>query len=149
MDDLYQKLLEAAFRFLSFRPRSEKEIEDFLKRKAPNRDLGDRVTARLRELGYLDDAKFADWWMTQRQAHRPKGMRAIAQELKVKGIEAKDIHIDEVASAKQAIEKKLPLWCKLPALEQKKKIYGFLGRRGFSGETIHRVIDEAVKGRVQ
>lgn len=149
MDDLYQKLLEASFRFLSFRPRSEKEIDDFLNKKTSDRDLHDRITARLRELGYLDDAKFTRWWMTQRQAHRPKGMRAIRQELKMKGIAVQGIKLDEIKLAKQAIEKKLPLWSKLPKLELKKKLYGFLGRRGFSGETIHRVIDEVAEGRVQ
>lgn len=154
MDDLYQKLLEAAFRFLSYRPRSEKEIRDFLTRKVQESE-GTRsraleaVVERLRELGYIDDAKFALWWQEQRMLHRPKGARAIVQELKAKGVEGRGIRVDEHALAKKAIEKKLPLWRLLPTLTQKKRAYGFLSRRGFGADTIRRIIDEVVGGRVE
>src|SRR3989344_531219 len=154
MEDLYQKLLESSLRFVSFRPRSEKEIQHFLqkklqKRKIADQDVVDRVVVRLRELGYADDAKFVVWWVDQRKSHKPKGARLIAQELKAKGVEVKDLHLDEVDLARKALTKKLPLWHKLPKLEQKKKIYGFLGRRGFDTETIHRVIEEVVYGEVK
>ena len=76
---------------------------------------------------------------------QPKGMRLIAQELKVKGIDARDLNLDEDVLARHAVEKKLLLWQKLPKLEQKKKIYGFLGRRGFSYTTIASVIDEMLE----
>ncbi|MBI3955893.1 regulatory protein RecX [Candidatus Gottesmanbacteria bacterium] len=154
MDEIYAKLLESSIRFVSFRPRSEKEFKYFLLKKLQRRKISDvriidRVLTRLRELGYADDAKFVSWWVDQRQSHKPKGARLIARELKAKGISLDiDTH-DEVALARRAVEKKLLLWHKLPKLEQKKKLYGFLGRRGFDGETIHRVIDELVDDRVQ
>lgn len=173
MEDLYQRLLESSFRFVSFRPRSEKEFRDFLakklqKRKIFDQNIVDRVLLRLRELEYLDDAKFVSWWIDQRQTHKPKGMRLIAQELKAKGISddlVKPLLVkqkgqyccgrnfiapeDDITSAKRAVAKKLAQWQKLPKLEQKKKIYGFLGRRGFDAHTIHRVIDEVVYGKVE
>ncbi len=154
MDDLYAKLLESSFRFLSFRPRSAKEVRDFLSKKLQKRKVGDtgvtqRVLGRLRDLGYIDDAKFVSWWVDQRASHRPKAARLIAMELRAKGVEAKDMNLDETALAHRAVEKKLSLWHKLPKLEQKKKIYGFLGRRGFGGETIHRIIDELIDGEVE
>lgn len=154
MDDLYAKLLESSIRFVSFRPRSEKEMKDFLlkklhKREGSDESISQRVIDRLRELGYIDDAKFAAWWIDQRTSHKPKGTRLITRELKEKGISWEGNTGDEMVLAKRAIEKKLPLWQKLPKLEQKKKIYGFLGRRGFDGETIHRVIDEVDSGGVQ
>lgn len=146
MDDLYAKLLESSIRFVSFRPRSEKEFKDFLLKKLQRRKISDvriidRVLTRLRDLGYADDAKFVSWWINQRQSHKPKGARLIIQELKVKGIDVRDLNLDEDVLARQAVAKKLPLWGKLPKLEQKKKIYGFLGRRGFSYTTIASVID--------
>lgn len=154
MDDLYQQLLEFSLRFVSFRPRSEKEIRDFLKKKVNksgtrNVAVLEDVVTRLRVLGYVDDAKFASWWVEQRGLHKPKGARLIADELKAKGISLEVNTHDDVALAKQAIAKKLFRWQKLPKLEQKKKLYGFLGRRGFDGDTIHRVIDEVVNGQVQ
>ncbi len=145
----YEKLLQAAIRFVSYRPRSEKEIRDFLKKKLKKwKVFGaaavDKVIARLTELGYVDDAKFAAWWVEQRQTFNPKGKRLIAHELKAKGVGLDDVNIavDEVEAARQAVQKKLSLWEKLPSLEQKKKIYAFLGRRGFDGETIGSIIDE-------
>ena len=154
MDDLYAILLESSIRFVSYRPRSEKEFIDFLlkklqKRKISDRRIIDRVLIRLRDLGYADDAKFVSWWTQQRESHKPKGTRAITQELRTKGIEVRDLNLDEDALARQAIAKKLPLWGKLPPLERKKKIYGFLGRRGFTGDTTRRIIDEVVRGEVE
>lgn len=154
MEDTYQKLLESSILFVSFRPRSEKEFRDFLlknlhKLGSRNTTLVHRVIDRLKELGYVDDRKFASWFLEQRGLHKPKGARFIACELKAKGISLEiDTH-NEMTLAKRAIEKKLPLWKTLPKLEQKKKLYGYLGRRGFDGETVHRVIDEVVEGRVQ
>jgi len=154
MDEMYAKLLESSIRFVSFRPRSEKEFKDFLlkklqKRKIPNGSIIDRVIFRLRELGYIDDAKFASWWVEQRESHKPKGARLIAWELKAKGISLETDTRDEVSSARRAIAKKIPLWGKLPLLDRKKKIYGFLGRRGFDSEVIRRVIDGVDSGEVQ
>lgn len=162
MDDLYAKLLESSFRFLSFRPRSEKEVRDFLLKKLLRRNVVDegvvdRVLSRLRELGYIDDEKFSSWWIEQRHSHKPKGARLIAQELKAKGIKSQYSYggrnvtdtDDEAVLARRAVIKKLPLWQKLPKLAQKKKIYGFLARRGFDGGVIRRVIDEVTGGEVE
>ena len=160
---VYEKLLQASIRFVSYRPRSEKEIRDFLKKKLSRwkvfgGTVADKVIARLTELGYVDDAKFAAWWIEQRQTFKPKGMRSIIQELKAKGISKEfleevvgqfspdrdriDKLLDEIELAKRAVQKKLILWQKLPALERKKKLFDFLSRRGFSFDTVSRVIDE-------
>ncbi|MEK7543458.1 MAG: regulatory protein RecX [Patescibacteria group bacterium] len=160
--ELYAKLLDASIRFFSFRPRSEKEFRDFLlkklhKHKAPDEGVIDRVIARLQDLGYADDGKFVAWWVEQRQAHKPKGARMVSQELLSKGISRtlidQQVNQGSFSSqyelARQSVAKKVLLWSKLPKLEQKKKLYGFLGRRGFDGDTIHRIIDEVVLGKVQ
>lgn len=161
-EDIYQTLLNASFRFLSFRPRSAKEIEDFLQKKTKtiyvHPDVYKHVADRLTELGYIDDAKFAAWWIEARQKTKPKGMRLIRLELKKKGIaqdiieeilhnDSSDEHIDHVSEedlALAAIQKKKEIWKRLPKLEQKKKMYDFLGRRGFSFEVIRRIIDGVV-----
>lgn len=172
MDDLYSKLIDSSFRFISFRPRSEKEIHDFLLKKLQKRnildqDLVDRILIRLRDLGYLDDTKFVSWWIDQRRSHKPKGVRLIVRELKAKGISddlVKSLVVkrrdqfscgrneidtdDEIALARRAVAKKLFLWQTLSSLERKKKMYGFLGRRGFDAETIHRAIDEVTRSTV-
>lgn len=139
----YEKLMNAAIRFISFRPRSEKELRDFLLKKPHHEDI-DKVVERMRELGYVDDRRFAEWWVGQRISFRPKGKRVLQLELKRKGVEA-DVKFDEEAAAKKAISKKIDLWSRLPVIEQKKKAYAFLAVRGFSFDTIRRVIDELGK----
>ena len=156
----YEKLLNAAFRFVSFRPRSEKELRGFLAKKlkawntyAPT--MVDTVIARMVEYGHVDDAKFAQWWVEQRMAFRPKGVRLLVLELRKKGISKEvaesvltlpkgDLEpYNELESAKKAVERKIALWSRLSPKERITKLSGFLGRRGFSSATIRHLIDEA------
>ncbi len=161
MDNLYyEKLVNTSIRFVSFRPRSEKELRDFLikklmKWKVSGDVLINKVIARMGELGYVDDQKFATWWVEQRNTFRPKGMALLARELYQKGI-ARDL-IEEVLgqskgsdeeAARIVVNKKLKILKHLSRLEKKKKLYGFLGRRGFSSETINRVVDDVLNDGV-
>lgn len=148
----YELLMNAAIRFVSYRPRSQKELADFLDKKlarwkVSGAGLIAKVIGRMEELGYVDDKKFAAWWVEQRTAFRPKGNRYIQMELRGKGVP--DAVIDSVlasrgsvnllAAARQAIAKKMSIWAKLPVLERKKKIYDYLGRRGFDSDTIRKL----------
>ncbi len=156
----YEKLVGLALRFVSFRPRSQKELTEFLakkmsKWKVVGAPLLQKVIERMRELGYVDDPKFVSWWITQRSVFRPKGKRALVAELRGKGISTAVIEevfsgvssedFSEYESAKKSIGKKIVLWAKIPKIEQKKKMYTFLIQRGFSSEIIGRVIDEITK----
>lgn len=151
----YELLLGAGIRYVSFRPRSELEIHTFLTAKikkwdvfAP--DVVEKVIERLRELSYVNDAAFAQWWIDQRSSFRPKGSRALMYELQKKGVSKNTIESclkseDELTPAKKVIQKKLAVWSKLPDIEQKNKMYSFLSSRGFSSDTIHKIIDSIVK----
>jgi regulatory protein len=165
-EDLYGKLLNASFRFVSFRPRSISEIRDFLVKKLQKYKISDQLTLdkvmeRLVELGYADDRKFVSFWVGARQRGNVKGMRMIKYELMRKGV-TRDI-IEEVISdiqsqktepddistinsdldvARTAIAKKLRIWSRLPEMELKKKIYNWLLQRGFDHEVISSLIDE-------
>jgi regulatory protein len=150
---LYESLMRAAYRFISYRPRSEREIKEFLEKKLKTWKVAgkasvDKTMDRFRELGYVDDAKFVSWWVSQRSEFRPRGRRAIIAELMRKGIKRElltQIPSDELEGAQKAIRKKLVLWAQLPIIEQKKKVYTFLAQRGFSSDTVGRVIDEIGK----
>lgn len=148
----YEKLVNAAIRFVSFRPRSKKELTDFLNKKltrwkVSGAGLIAKVIGRMEELGYADDEKFAQWWVDQRTAFKPKGNRYIQMELRGKGVS--DAVIASVlalrgsgsllAAARYAIAKKMPLWAKLPLLVRQKKLYEYLARRGFDSDTIRKV----------
>lgn len=139
----YEKSMNAAIRFLSYRPRSKKEIVDFLKKKKAEAEIREKVIDRLTELGYIDDEKFASWWIEQRKTFRPKGAAIIKQELKQKGVIIDGL-TDDKNSARLLVEKKLKLLKNLSDFEKKRKLYGFLARRGFSSSVIDDILREGV-----
>jgi regulatory protein len=150
---LYESLMRSAYRFVSYRPRSEKELKEFLKKKLSTWKVAGQLSVekaleRMRELGYVDDKKFVSWWVEQRNSFRPKGTRLLKMELLQKGIDRDllgEMSVDEREGAQKAIRKKIVLWAQLPIIEQKKKVYTFLAQRGFSSDTIGAIIDEIGK----
>ncbi len=107
--DQVSRLVEKALRFLSFRPRSEREIRNFLLKKsrfqileAPSTvgaycntllqavnifpDSVERVIDQLKKYNQINDLAFARWWIEQRQKFSPRGLRLIKMELAQKGV---------------------------------------------------------------
>jgi regulatory protein len=148
-----EKALARAFKFLSYRPRSEKELIDYLKKKGVGPGLINQSIKKLRQLKLLNDRDFTNWFVAQRISFRPKGKRALRAELRQKGIkpdvieEALEKAIDEVVLARKAAQKKLKAYGKLSQQELRKKMTGFLYRRGFSWEVVKSVLEEIVKKR--
>src|SRR3990172_1138283 len=79
-------VLEAAARFLEARARSVAEVRRRLSSAGYRAELVDGAIARMTELGMLDDATFARAWIESRDRARPRGERALRQELSLKGI---------------------------------------------------------------
>jgi regulatory protein len=155
---LYERLLGASFRYLSYRQRSERELMDYLMKKTVNVDdateVIQAVVNRLRELQFIDDKKFAEWWISSRMGRKPKGAQLVVRELSQKGVDKEIVAAamegaggqeGQIAAAKRALAPKLRIWASLPIMEQKRKLYEFLGRRGFSSQVISRAIDWATK----
>lgn len=154
----YERLLGSTIRLVSFRPRSEREIREYCTRTLKKHHttapiLIERVIVRLAELGYVDDNKFVEWWISQRSAFKPKGRRAIEIELRAKGVSKQCIDGyfsgrnqsgDERDMAKKAISRKLVIWQHVPLDLQRKKLFGFLSRRGFDADVIASVVDDAL-----
>lgn len=148
-EDQLLKAKEIAQRFLSFRPRTEKEVETKLKEKEFHPHIIQKTIQYLKQIGLLDDKKFAELWLADRASLKPSGVYKLQRELKEKGVPEKIIK--EVLSkfenseqeeklALKALEKKIALYQNLPLLQKKKKIYDFLVRRGFSFKTIKKVL---------
>lgn len=141
-DYIYAKLLN----FLSYRPRTIKEIRDRLY-QYDVKDHGQQnaLIDKLKSRGYLDDLAFARWFILSRNTHRPRSPRLLTQELKVKGVSAEIIQLVlgdiayERITIKRLLTKKLGSKHKLD-LPSRQKIYGFLSRQGFSWEAIQEVV---------
>lgn len=150
------KLTDLATNFLSFRPRSEKEVSDYLANKlaakenikfsqASQSPLIEKVIEKLKKYKYINDVEFASWFTQSRNRSRPKGPMLISSELKKKGISQEIIEStlksspNEVELAKTALSKKIKRWQNLEESQFKKKVYQFLTSRGFGFETIREV----------
>lgn len=157
-------LVNKSLNFLSYRPRSQKEIEDYLAKKiaaaeeitfnqAKASSLISEVIAKLKKYKYINDYDFAKWWLESRLKSNPKGPRLIEMELREKNIDKQIIEkvlvsfSDPKSVALKSLQKKLPRLQKLPAIEFKKKVYMHLASRGFGSETIQETIAFLTKKR--
>lgn len=148
--DLRAKAFDRAVRFLAVRPRSTWEVRQNLARYRPQgcplpSEHVDWVIRRLTELGYLDDLAFARYWVEQRRQFNPRGRHALRHELRQKGIEPALIdqvlaqEVDDVAAAEAAVRKQLPRWQHLDESARRRKVMGYLQRRGFDWGTVQEV----------
>jgi len=80
------EIFEKALNFLSYRPRSEREVQMRLRKKGYTPEQIDMVMARLKKLGYVDDQEFARFWVTNRMSFSPRGPRLLRSELRQKGV---------------------------------------------------------------
>ena len=80
-------VLAAALRFLEVRSRSIAEVRRRLTGAGYQPELVEGAVARLVELGMLDDAAFGTAWLESRDRARPRGERALRQELRTKGLD--------------------------------------------------------------
>lgn len=144
----FQKTYDKLVRFATLRPRSEKEVNDWLKKYKVHKSIHKGLFIRLKRLDLLDDKKFAQWWVEQRITFRPRGKRALSFELRQKGIDRdlinqilSEAEIDEQKIARQLLEKKKYKWERLGKLEARKKMSEFLARKGFNWTVIKESID--------
>jgi len=137
---LREKLTAKALKLLSYRPRSIHEIRFRLKQIPDSDKLIDQVVKLLVEQDFLNDQKFATWWVDQRVTHRPRGNIALKQELFQKGI---DNHIVEsvlLSSKAESSLAKRQLASK--SITLKSKAFKVLRSKGFTSQSILTAIDE-------
>lgn|SRR3989344_7397125 len=144
--EVFDKYYNLALRFLSYRPRSEREVFDYLKQKSKKTKgkLSEQTIAqimgRLTELNFIDDLGFAKWWIENRK----KGFRLLKLELLQKGISKETI--EEASSTFDIVGKETELLKKL--IDKKKnlpyeKMVAYLLRRGFDYEKIKKTLKDS------
>jgi regulatory protein len=142
--DLSRRCLDAALRFLTYRPRSELEMKQRLRRRGFRDETISKILVRLREQNLINDAVFAQYWKDSRLSLNPKSRRLIKHELRRKGIygEVADEatgDVDDSANAYKAGLKKARLMSSLGYEEFRRKLSNYLKWRGFSYGVISSV----------
>ena len=153
---IFERYYNLSLRFLSYRPRSEKEIIDYLKKKKIDEVTQGKIIDKLKNYNFINDIEFAKFWIEQRTKFKHKPIRVIEYELKQKGIN-KDL-IDEVLSsfesskevdlesAKKLAEKKLDFYRSLNPKKRQEKVMSYLLRRGFNYEVVKKALAGHFKG---
>lgn len=143
----FQKTLDKLLRFATLRPRSEKEIYNYFKRKKIHESIHKDLFKRLNKLELIDDKEFAKWWLEQRKNFKPKSRKVLLQELRMKGIKKEIIdevlgseEIDEEKIARDILEKKSYKWEKMNPKDRRQKMSQYLLGKGFSWEIIGKVL---------
>ena len=140
----------AAYRFLSYRPRSRAEIEDKLRDKEFSEEIIQAVIVDLIRLGYVNDEQFAGQWARSRVRLSGFGRRRIELELKNKGVDREIVTQAlgeavtpdaERETAKRVASRKLETMKLLDQDTRRRRLAGVLERKGFS----YDVIWEALK----
>jgi regulatory protein len=149
-------LFEYAVGMLARQMRTERELRRLMQRRAEPGEAGaramDAVVARLKELNYLSDPRFAADYTRLRMEGQKFGRRRVQQDLAAKGVASETVGkavgetyagVDEVALARQYVARKR---MKQPsgenARKESAKVMGRLLRAGFSAGTVFKVLRE-------
>jgi regulatory protein len=137
---------------LTSRAQSRGELAKALAAKNVPPEIAVDVLNRFEKVGLVDDQAFADAWVESRRESRGLAGRALAHELRRKGIsddvvESSVARInpdDERASARLLVERKLRSMGRLDHPTRVRRLTGLLGRKGYSGSVARSVIQEAL-----
>jgi len=137
--------LDAAYRYLSYRPRSEAEIRQWLRRRDFASEVAEEAITRLREQNLCDDFTFAQFWKDNRLSFRPKSKRLIEKELRDKKVAAEIIeqvteNINDEEIAYKLASSRMSALAHLDYPDFFRRLSNFLGYRGFSYEIIRRTM---------
>ena len=144
-NDPLQRCLDSAYRYLSYRPRSEAEIRQCLKRRGFDSEVVEKAIAKLKEQNLIDDVAFAQFWKSNRLSFKPKSRRLIVKELKDKKIAPEVIEqvtqdIDDEANAYKVGSSRMHTLSDLDYSDFHRRLSSYLSYRGFSYEVIRHAI---------
>ena len=145
--DALERAYQRALHYLSYRTRSEQEVRNNLHKHDIPEQVIETTLDRLREKSLVDDAHFAAQWIENRRAFHPRGKKALAAELRQKGVGRRIIdqaleEVDEIQMARKVVEKKKRKVQSLEWPDFRQKMYGYLSRRGFHYSVCKQVRSE-------
>jgi regulatory protein len=135
-----------ALNYLGYRPRSCAEVQQSLRRRKTRDSIIEQVVNRLVASGLLDDEAFARYWVDNRETFRPRGMRSLQYELRLKGVAQELIRgatasVDESESAYRAASERARRLRGLDRDTFRRRLGGHLQRRGYGFDTVNEVVN--------
>lgn len=140
-------------RLLTGTPRTRKQLADALAKREIPEEVAQDVLSRFEEAGLINDAVFAEAWVESRHHGRGLARRALASELRTKGVD-KELIAEAVAqldpdteeqTARLLIERKLRSTRGLDRDKRLRRLAGMLARKGYSEGLAMRLVREAIQ----
>ncbi|MFD7921513.1 recombination regulator RecX [Streptomyces sp. NPDC059740] len=140
-------------RLLTGTPRTRKQLADALRKRNIPEDAAEEVLSRFEEVGLIDDAAFAGAWVESRHHGRGLARRALARELRTKGVAAEVVEEavgqldsdDEERTARELVERKLRATRGLERDKRLRRLAGMLARKGYPEGMALRVVRRALE----
>ncbi|HEY2794605.1 MAG TPA: regulatory protein RecX [Micromonosporaceae bacterium] len=153
--DPYEQAREICLQQLSFRPRTRSELAVALQKRGIDDDVATAVLERYAEVGLIDDAAFAKAWVSSRHHGRGLARRALANELRRKGVETEVVSealddLDgetEAATARTLIDRKLRTMANTPPEAAFRRLVSMLARKGYPPGTVIGAVRDALAER--
>ncbi|MFF8594959.1 recombination regulator RecX [Streptomyces sp. NPDC015220] len=151
--DPVERARAICLRLLTGTPRTRKQLADALREREIPDDAAQEVLSRFEEVGLIDDSAFADAWVESRHHGRGLARRALARELRTKGVDATLIdeavgRLDaeqEEATARELVARKLRSTRGLDRDKRLRRLAGMLARKGYSQGLALRVVRQALE----
>jgi regulatory protein len=156
--DARERAHQAAVNFISYRPRSSKEVSDKLTRKGFEPEIVAAVVDRMRELMLLNDVEFARMFIRDKLRGKPMGRALLRQKLREKGISfqasesvIKEYVTDEneqeaaTALAMRKLKASQSRFSRLETPLRQKRIAEYLLNRGFSSEIAYKTAKNIIR----
>jgi regulatory protein len=139
-------------RLLTGTPRTRKQLADALAKRDIPEDVAEAVLSRFEDVGLIDDAAFADAWVESRHHGRGLARRALARELRTKGVDSALIdeavgQLDseqEEATARELVARRLRATRGLERDRRLRRLAGMLARKGYPEGMALRVVKQAL-----
>ncbi|MFI5474387.1 recombination regulator RecX [Streptomyces cacaoi] len=140
-------------RLLTGTPRTRKQLADALRKREIPDDVAEEVLSRFEEVGLINDGAFADAWVESRHHGRGLARRALAQELRTKGVDSELIEeavgrLDseqEEETARELVARKLRSTRGLDRDKRLRRLAGMLARKGYPEGMALRVVRQALE----
>ncbi|MGW3054321.1 recombination regulator RecX [Streptomyces goshikiensis] len=140
-------------RLLTGMPRTRRQLADALEKRGIPEEVSQAVLSRYEEVGLIDDAAFAGAWVESRHRGRGLARRALAQELRTKGVHATLVQealeqLDseqEEETARELVERKLRSTRGLERDKRLRRLAGMLARKGYPEGMALRVVRRALE----
>ena len=145
---------QICLQMLTAAPRTRAQLASALARRGVPSEAADAVLERFADVQLIDDALFARAWVDSRHHGRGLARRALAAELRQRGVASQDIQSavsrldpeQEQATARALVERRLEATRGLPTPVRLRRLTGMLARKGYPAELSFRVVRAALAG---